>query len=412
MILTELGIAVFNEGKLEKTFPFKDPVDEYLTIKKKDTEPDGLIRYLSEIPTGVKSNDESLFALLKKSSVDVRMMEEEELEEIQTTKPQIMADSGFAKDAREALEKLRDFSRGLSSSKITEFSGSPDLHIIQATIALDEIDKIANMLSSAMREWYGMHFPELENIIDSTNGYAHVVVAGRRDMLTREVFKGITFPESKIEMILLAASNSMGGDISDAGLSIVQSIAGQIVEFDRLKKKIVEYVESQMSAHAPNMSAILGHTVGAKILRKAGSLQRVASMPASTVQVLGAEKALFRALKTGSRAPKHGLLFQHEMVHSAPRWQRGKIARAIAAKAVIAARVDMYGEGLNKTLLERLNIRVGEIGKRYEHPVEKKSEPGIRKGEDFRRPKGSVGRENFKNRYGTKSKKRKKAGRR
>ena len=89
----------------------------------------------------------------------------------------------------------------------------------------------------------------------------------------------------------------------------------------------------------------------------------------------GAEKALFRALKTGSQPPKHGLLFQHAMVHAAPRWQRGKIARAVAAKAVIGARVDVYGEGLNQTLLDKLNIRVDEIGKKYENPTEKDLRP-------------------------------------
>jgi nucleolar protein 56 len=111
-------------------------------------------------------------------------------------------------------------------------------------------------------------------------------------------------------------------------------------------------------------------------------------MPASTIQVLGAEKALFRSLKTGSQPPKHGLLFQHAMVHAAPRWQRGKIARAIAAKAVIAGRVDVYGEGLNKTLLEKLNIRVDEIGKKYEEPSEK----DLRKPESFRQDRSNFGR--------------------
>ena len=98
-------------------------------------------------------------------------------------------------------------------------------------------------------------------------------------------------------------------------------------------------------------------------------------MPASTIQVLGAEKALFRSLKTGSQPPKHGILFQHALVHAAPRWQRGKIARAIAAKAAIAARVDVHGAGLNKTLLEKLNVRVKEIGEKYKSAPEKKSRP-------------------------------------
>ena len=91
-------------------------------------------------------------------------------------------------------------------------------------------------------------------------------------------------------------------------------------------------------------------------------------MPASTIQVIGAEKALFRSLKTGAQPPKHGILFQHTLVHAAPRWQRGKIARAIAAKAVIAGRVDVYGEGINESLLEKLNVRVKEIGEKYENP--------------------------------------------
>jgi nucleolar protein 56 len=123
---------------------------------------------------------------------------------------------------------------------------------------------------------------------------------------------------------------------------------------------------------APNLSAVLGTSVGARILARAGSIKNLAIMPASTIQVLGAEKALFRSLKTGSQPPKHGLLFQHTLVHAAPRWQRGKIARAIAGKAAIASRVDYHGGGLNQVLLDKLNIRVDEIGKKYVEPPERK----------------------------------------
>jgi nucleolar protein 56 len=122
---------------------------------------------------------------------------------------------------------------------------------------------------------------------------------------------------------------------------------------------------------APNLAAILGTAVGARILAKAGSLKKLATMPASTIQVLGAEKALFRALKTGTQPPKHGILFQHAIVHAAPRWQRGKMARAIAAKAAIASRVDVYGQGINQSLLDKLNVRVAEIGEKYKDPVER-----------------------------------------
>ena len=192
------------------------------------------------------------------------------------------------------------------------------------------------------------------------------------------------FPESKVEMLSLISVKSRGGYISDVNLAIVQSIAKQILDFHSLRKKLEEHIESEMYGIAPNLSTILGAAVGARILGRAGSLKRLASLPASTIQVLGAEKALFRSLKTGSQPPKHGLLFQHAMVHTAPRWQRGKIARAVAAKAVIAARVDMYGEGLNNTLLEKLNVRVDEISKKYENPSEK----DIRTPMMFKRPGG------------------------
>ena len=387
VILTEFGISVFNDEKLERAFPFANSVKDYLAVKNKEAKLNELINYLSSIQRGVSVSDESLLAILKKYSVDCQIMEVSELESIQSSKPQIIVDSGFASNLQDTLGKLREFALGLSSSKVTEISESPDLHIIQAINSLDEIDKIANGLSSRLREWYGLHFPELDNIIDSINGYAQIVIAGKRESLTKQIFEDAGFPESKVEMLSLISSKSRGGDISDVNLVIVQSIAKQILDFHELRKKLEEHVESEMQEIAPNLSAILGTAVGARILGRAGSLKRLASLPASTIQVLGAEKALFRSLKTGSQPPKHGLLFQHVMVHAAPRWQRGKIARAVAAKAVIAARVDVYGEGLNTTLLEKLNIRVDEIGKKYENPTEK----DIRPSQSFSRDRGNYG---------------------
>ena len=305
------------------------------------------------------------------------MMSNNEMEKIQTTKPKVLVDAGFVENSSEAMIKLRDFAMQLSSSKISEVSASPDLHISQSINSLDEIDRIINGISSRLREWYGLHFPELDNVIDSILGYSQIVLAGKREDITEKVFEDAGFPDSKVEMLSVIRKKSRGGDISPENLAIVQSLAKQILELNELRKKLDEHVETQMNLVAPNLAAILGTAVGARIIAKAGSLKRLASMPASTIQVLGAEKALFRSLKTGSRPPKHGLLFQHAMVHAAPRWQRGKIARAIAGKAAIAARVDLYGEGLNKTLLEKLNVRVEEIGKKYKNPVEKDSKKDI-----------------------------------
>ena len=425
VILTELGISVFDGENLVKSYPFSDPVKEYLEVKNKESKLDRIIEFLSSLQRGVSTNDSSLVSLMKKGSIDIQLMEEKELEEIQSTKPQIIVDSGFAKNIPDALEKLREFALGLSSSKVTKVSESPDLHIIQAINSLDEIDKIANALSSRLREWYGLHFPELENVIDSINGYAQIVLAGKRDSLTKKVFEDAGFPESKVEMLSLVASKSRGGDISEKNLKIVQFMAKQMLDLHELRKNLEEHVELEMNAIAPNISAILGPAVGARILGRAGSLSKLASMPASTIQVIGAEKALFRSLKTGAQPPKHGILFQHPLVHAAPRWQRGKIARAIAAKAVIAARVDVYGEGLNDTLLDKLNVRVKEIGKKYENPSEKESQKfdSLRKERrEYDKRSGGFSRKKFDSKKKNKSKrerrdsrqnkKRKKFGRR
>ncbi len=426
VILTEFGISVFNEEKLEKAFPFSDPVKDYLSVKNKEIRLNDLVNFLSPLQRGVATNDSSMVYLLKKNSIDVELMEEEELDQIQSTKPQIIVESGYAKDIPEVLGKLREFAIGLSSSKVTKVSESPDLHIIQAIGSLDEIDKIANAISSRLREWYGLHFPELENVIDSINGYAQIVLAGKRDSLTKKVFEDAGFPDSKVEMLSLVASKSRGGDISEKNLRIVQFMAKQLLDLHELRKNLEDHVEAEMDIVAPNISAILGPAVGARILGRAGSLTRLASMPASTVQVIGAEKALFRSLKTGAQPPKHGILFQHAMVHAAPRWQRGKIARAIAAKAVIAARVDVYGEGLNETLLEKLDVRVKEIGKKYEMPTEREPRRFDSDRQDFDRRSGgfsqrnrgeSRGNENRSRRGNrdskpNKNKKRKKFGRR
>ena len=143
VILTELGISVLNDGQIDKAFPFSNAVKEYLAVKNKESKLNELINYLAKIQRSVSVSDESLLAILKKFSIDCYIMDAEELEKIQITKPQIIVDSGFASNLQDTLGKLREFALGFSSSKVTEVSQSPDLHIIQAINSLDEIDKIA-----------------------------------------------------------------------------------------------------------------------------------------------------------------------------------------------------------------------------------------------------------------------------
>lgn len=392
VILTELGIAVLENEKCLKTFPFLEPVEDYVFVKKGESRLSDLSKFLSGVDKNIEVNDHSLLSILKKKSINVQLMSEEDNSKIQSSKPKFLQSVGFAKDENDAMSKLRDFAINLSSSKVSEVSGSPDLHIIQAINTLDETDKIINAISSRLREWYGLHFPELDNIIDSINGYSQIVLAGKRENLSKKTFEDAGFPESKVEMLLLVSEKSRGGDISDVNLSIVQGLAKQILDLFEIRNKLEDHVEEEMKNVAPNLSAILGTAVGARILARAGSIKNLATMPASTIQILGAEKALFRSLKTGSQPPKHGLLFQHASVHAAPRWQRGKIARAIAGKAAIASRVDYHGGGLNQVLLDKLNVRVVEIGKKYvDAPIRKEiphESTRDRFRSKFRKPKG------------------------
>ena len=395
-ILTELGIAVFENEKCLKTFPFENPAEEYVLVKKGESKLGELGKFLANGEV-IIVNDHGLLNILKKKSIDAQLMDAEQLDNIQSTKPKLLVNSGLVNDENDAMEKLREFAMQLSSSKVTEVSQSPDLHLIQAINTLDETDKIINSISSRLREWYGLHFPELDNLIDSINGYSQIVLSGTRENISKEDFEKAGFSKDKVEMLSLIKEKSRGGNISEKNFGIVQSLAKQILELFELRKNIEEHVDEQMKEEAPNISAILGTVVGARVLAHAGSLKRLATMPASTIQILGAEKALFRSLKTGANPPKHGILFQHALVHAAPRWQRGKIARAIAAKGAIAARVDVFGGGLNEMLLDKLSVRVKEIGVKYKEPVIKESQPkpkvkGKKSGRFMKRRRKNFGR--------------------
>jgi len=373
-ILTELGIAIFDDEKCLKSFPFKNPAEEYIAVKKGESRLGEIGKFLADGQVTIVNNH-GLLEILKKKSIDAQLMDRNQMDSIQSTKTNLLINSGLANDENDAMEKLREFAIQLSSSKVTEVSQSPDLHLIQAINTLDETDKIINSISSRLREWYGLHFPELDNLIDSINGYSQIVLSGKRENILKEDFEKAGFSKDKVEMLCLIKEKSRGGDISEKNFAIVESLAKQILNLFELRKNIEDHVEEQMNEQAPNISAILGTAVGARILARAGSLKRLATMPASTIQILGAEKALFRSLKTGANPPKHGILFQHALVHAAPRWQRGKIARAVAAKSAIAARVDVFGGGLNEMLLDKLNVRVKEIGDKYKQPVIKESKP-------------------------------------
>jgi nucleolar protein 56 len=156
-----------------------------------------------------------------------------------------------------------------------------------------------------------------------------VKVAGSREKITHDVCIQTDLPENKIQIIVQMASKSRGGNLPPETLQTLQKLADEILDLTKLRTDLSDMIEAIVKGIAPNLDNMLTPVIAARLMSRAGSLKRLAFLPSSTIQVLGAEKALFRALKTGARPPKHGLLFQHPAVHSAPKWHRGKIARAL-----------------------------------------------------------------------------------
>jgi len=283
------------------------------------------------------------------------------------------------------LEALRQKSIAAAEQAIREASSRPDLHLVQAIQALDDTDKYLNITATRASEWYGLHFPELTQMIQDNIALCKIIAEiGGRDAYTEENLAGRGFTDKKVEAIISARDRSKGGTISEGDLGRVRSLAALAIQLGSLRDGLNGYVESQMKKVAPNVAEIAGATIGARLMAKAGGLDRLAILPASTIQILGAEKALFRALRTGARPPKHGILFQHQAVHTAPKWQRGKIARTLANKIAIAARVDYYRGSEDASIKAGLDKRLESIKERYKEPPQRKPEARDRPRRDDR----------------------------
>jgi nucleolar protein 56 len=273
------------------------------------------------------------------------------------------------------FEALRQKSIAAAEAAIRRASSRPDLHLVQAIQALDDTDRYLNITATRASEWYGLHFPELIQMVQDNVALCKIISEiGGRESVTEEGLKGRGFTDKKVEAIIEARDRSKGGTISEGDLSRVRSLASLAVQLGSLRGALNDYVESQMKKVAPNVAEVAGATIGARLMAKAGGLDRLAMLPASTIQILGAEKALFRSLRTGARPPKHGILFQHQAVHTAPKWQRGKIARTLANKIAIAARVDYYRGSEDPSIKAGLDKRLESIKERYKEPPQRKPE--------------------------------------
>jgi nucleolar protein 56 len=283
---------------------------------------------------------------------------------------QFAVDSGFAETEQEFQEWVHKVSMALTKRRVQKTVGKRDLMVAQAILSIDDLDKTINLFMGRITEWYGLHFPELTHLLENQETYARLVSnLGSRQNFSTENLEKEGLQQDKAEHIANAAATSMGAALQEEDICQIQELCKATLALSKLRQKLENYVETTINEVAPNIHALAGPLLGARLIALAGGLDNLAKKPASTIQILGAEKALFRALKTGARPPKHGILFQHALIHEATRWQRGKVSRALAGKLAIAARIDAYGGKYAgdelKTDLER---RVKEVQEKYAEP--------------------------------------------
>ena len=383
LALTAVGLAALDrEGGLLVFRRLEGVIDELA----------GKIRDISEGRADFVEVDEVLKKLREMDVKSIKVLDRGLYEGVRAKAEKYGVEVSYAPDIKLDLEKIitssgmvtveeyRNITRQiyleLSKSRIRVEALRRDIHVVHAVRALDDLEKQRNLIYERVREWYGVHFPELADLVTDYSDYLELVAL---PLLREKVLSGvIDLPPylKRAAEIRRACEKSLGSPITESDAKAVASLARIGLETDRQVKSLGEYIRGLVSVEAPNLTAVVGPLLASRLVSLAGSIERLARMPASTIQMLGAEKALFRFLRTGRGAPKHGIIFQHPYVHGASRWQRGKIARALAAKISIAAKIDYFTkEDRSSSLVKSLEARIEEIKKKYAEPPRPASKP-------------------------------------
>ncbi|MDW8062949.1 MAG: hypothetical protein RMI43_02120 [Candidatus Caldarchaeum sp.] len=375
VLMTAVGFAIFDESRgAVELKPFSDNPVEIAKMTESDEIP---ANYVEAFLTNVREKgfnvlvfwDERVARALKSSSERYGITLEP-VEPMFVDLESLMA----PEEAVKYRSLVREVSTLIARQKIMAEAGRRDLHIVHAVRALDDLEKTKNQVYVRVKEWYDVHFPELSGLVPEIDAYLELVAMPliRQSIDEKKISKVVGHEVAA--KIVESAGRSVGGPLTPRDAANVSALASLGLDVGKLAEKTAEYIRELMASEAPNLSAVAGPVLGSRLISLAGGLENLARLPASTVQVLGAEKALFRFLKTGRGAPKHGVIFQHPYVHSAPRWQRGKIARALATKISIAARIDYFTkEDRSSQLRESLEKRIEDIRQKYSSPPVKKA---------------------------------------
>ena len=312
IITTFLGVFGVNEkNKVVGVIPFpKDP--KIMAQKYKESELE-VIKEEKDLQTKLwKKGYKQFVYTINKPGVKHVETNAPQVEYLKSNLVDIAMQRGLIKKREEFNQLYLKFNLELAKVKI-KLARKKDSFLIQLERAIEDIDKTLNLFSERLREWYGIHFPELNRAIDSHEKFAKIVAKyGARDKID----------DSNIQKL---AEESIGLDIDEEDEKALKEFAQHLVEMYKLREKLSKHLEKSLRKMMPNFTAIAGPMLAAKLLSKAGGLEKLARMPSSTIQLLGAEKALFRYLHGKGKPPKHGIIFSHPYVQKAPKEKRGKI---------------------------------------------------------------------------------------
>jgi len=322
-----IGSFVFNTGLriIDKTlFDEKDIVNNALKLNNNE--------WLEEEKALIKKHGHKIIYLGKKQT-ELKGIELSNENKFELVNERISQIPNF-------YQLMRKAGIAITKNKIKN-SVKQDTLVIQAINNIDELDRVANTLIKRLREWYELYLPEFSKKLRDNEKFVELILKKKKTELLKE--------------INISRKKSMGADLNETDIKPIKELAKTITSLYTLRKSQSDYLELIIKKTYPNMYAITGSQIGAKLISFAGSFEKLAKFPASTIQLLGAEEALFRHLKTGAKSPKYGILHEHPLVTKARASERGKVARALGDKISIAVKVDFFkgkfiGDKLRKQL--------------------------------------------------------------